>query len=177
MVEDLKKDLCLIHRFHLDPMNSRWFRPPPGYYKLNVDGSYREGKATNGGVLGDVTGQWVWRFTGCSGCTSTLHAELMGLGGLTAICDRNLLRVIIETDSAQVVKLVNDFLEEEHPYFHIILACKRLHRLNWSCHITYVPRNYKKSADCITKLGHSVCANASFVWFDVAPPAFFGGNM
>lgn len=31
-----------FHGFHLDPMNGRWFRPPPGYVKLNVDGSVRD---------------------------------------------------------------------------------------------------------------------------------------
>lgn len=31
---------------NLDPVNGRWFKPPPGYLNLNVDGSFRDGIGT-----------------------------------------------------------------------------------------------------------------------------------
>lgn len=52
--------------------------PIPGYLKLNVHGSFRDGVGTFGGVLRRETGEWLWGFTGKCGNTSPLHAELMG---------------------------------------------------------------------------------------------------
>ena len=47
-------------RYHLDPVNSRWSKPPPGYLKLNVDGGYRDSCGVFGGVLRNDDGEWLW---------------------------------------------------------------------------------------------------------------------
>ena len=159
-----------FHGFHLDPMNGRWFLPPPGYVKLNVDGSVINGNATYGGVLRDHEGNWVWGFTGSCGHSSPLAAELLALKeGLVAVLNNRCLCVIIESDSSIAVQLINGYPEENHPFMHIILECKSLFRRIWSCSITYVPRNYNNSADCIAKLGHTICSLGESVWFNEPP--------
>ena len=86
----------LLHGFHLDPVNGRWFRPPSGYSKLNVEGSVREGKSMYGGILRNDQGQWVWGFTGFCGHASPLQAELVAIKeGLSAIHHHGLFRVIL----------------------------------------------------------------------------------
>lgn len=48
---DMQLRMDDLHGLHLDPVNGRWFRPPPGYVKLNVDGSVRDGNSAYGGLL------------------------------------------------------------------------------------------------------------------------------
>lgn len=45
-----------------DIANGRWTKPPPGYLKPNVDGSFRDGRAAFGGVLRDHHGMWIWPY-------------------------------------------------------------------------------------------------------------------
>lgn len=122
--------------------NGRWFRPLPGYVKLNVDCSVRGGNATYGGPLRDEEGRWVWGFTGSCGFKFVLYAELMAMkASLMALHQKKCVRVIVETNSSEVVQLVNGFP-------------KRLYRRLLSCSIACVPRVYNYSADCIAKLDH-----------------------
>ena len=65
--------------FHLDLMNGRWFQPPQGVFKLNVDGSVRDGQATYGGLLRDHEGNWVWGFGGSCGSAYALYGELVAM--------------------------------------------------------------------------------------------------
>lgn len=51
LVADMQLRVEGFHGVHPDPINGRWFCPPPGYVKLNVDGSVRDGKAMYGGLL------------------------------------------------------------------------------------------------------------------------------
>lgn len=39
-----------------DLVNGRWCKPLSGYLKLNVDGSFQDGKVAYGGILRDVQG-------------------------------------------------------------------------------------------------------------------------
>lgn len=57
-----------FHGFGLDPVNGRWFRPPPNYLKLNINGSMKDGKVTYGG-------HWVWGFVGSCAYTSPLLVQ------------------------------------------------------------------------------------------------------
>ena len=122
------------------PVDGRWFRPPPGYSKLNVDGSFQDGKATYGGLLRDTEGNWVWGYTGFCGFTSPLHAELMSLKeGLLALLQCRHLHIIVESDSSEAVNLINGFPDEEHSLLSVVLECKSIHSLLRSSSITYVP--------------------------------------
>ncbi|KAK8511750.1 hypothetical protein V6N12_000793 [Hibiscus sabdariffa] len=70
------------------PANVRWRKPPPGWCKLNVDGSvgHATGMATCGGGVRNEEGTWLIGFSRKLGLCSVLEAELWGLyeGLLTA---------------------------------------------------------------------------------------------
>lgn len=91
------------------PLNGCWV-PPPGYLKLNVDRGFRDGKAVYGGVLRDDTGKWVWGFAGCFNGNSSLSAEIRAIKeGLQLLVNHGCLRVIVESDSSQLVNLFNSY--------------------------------------------------------------------
>lgn len=126
--EDMKAKLNLLQGFHLDQVNGRWVKPIPGYYKLNVDGSFQDGKAAYGGLLRNDAGQLIWGFVGYCGFTNALHAELMALKErLSTFHNKNALRVVIESNSSQAVNLVLGFLDESYLMLDLILECKCLH--------------------------------------------------
>ena len=54
---NMRLNLETLHSFHLDLVNGCWFRPPPGCYKLNVDGSTRANSNTYGGLLHNYEGE------------------------------------------------------------------------------------------------------------------------
>lgn len=90
---DMQLRIESFHGIYLDLINGRWFRPPPGYVKLNVDDSARDGSATYGGLLRDEKGHWGWGFTGSCGCNSILYAELMAMKeGLIALHQKKCVR-------------------------------------------------------------------------------------
>lgn len=112
----------------LDPVNGRWIKPPPGFLKLNVDGSCRDGWIAFGGVLQDDNGNWLWGFAGKGGFQTTLYAELSALKhGLNMILERDHLCIVVESDSSQAINLIHDNVDASHPLLELILSCKRLH--------------------------------------------------
>lgn len=44
--------------YTFDPINSRWSPPVPGFFKLNVNGGFRDGRNFYGGVLRNNQGHW-----------------------------------------------------------------------------------------------------------------------
>ena len=71
-------------------VNGRWTKPPPGYLKLNVDGSFCDGRAAFGGVLHDHHGMWIWGFAGVVNLQSALAVKLHALNiGLRLLMQRN----------------------------------------------------------------------------------------
>lgn len=49
---------------NFDPMNGKWEKPPPGYLKLNTNGSYRDGVVAFGGLLRYNQDSWLWGYIG-----------------------------------------------------------------------------------------------------------------
>ena len=85
----------------------------------------------------------------------SLATELLGLKeGLGILNDKGLLRVIIESDSSQAINLVHGFSKSDHPLLSIVLDCKRVHKLLWSCSIDHVSRNYNQCAHAMALLAH-----------------------
>ena len=168
---DMRLQNNMFLTLNVDPVNGHWSRPPPGYVKLNVDGSYRDGCGTYGGILRDEDGNWVWGFSGKCNDSSPLHAELMGLReGLQALKDRGILRALVETDSSLAVNLVLGYPDESHPLLDLILECKCIHKNIWSASIMYISRNYNYSAHILASLGHHQARQEGTSWF-VSPPA------
>ncbi|KAM7526225.1 hypothetical protein LguiA_016127 [Lonicera macranthoides] len=141
--------------------------PIPGYLKLNVHGSIRDGVGMFGGVLRSETGEWLWDFAGKCGNTSHLHAELMGVKvGLEKIVARGHLQVIIETDSSEAVNLVDGFPGENHPLLHLVMECKSLHKKVWSYSINHVSLVYNLlCAHKLAGIGHDVSSQEGSILF------------
>ena len=85
--------------------------------------------------------------------------------GLQGLLNHQCLRVIVESDSSEVVQLVNGFSDDEHLLLQLILDCKRIHSMLLNCPITYVPRTYNFNADCLAKFGHTLCTHLGTFWF------------
>jgi len=58
-----------------------WVLPPGDWWKLNVDGSVfgASGDAGVEGLIRDHAGKWILSFSGYSGCTTIMAAELGSL--------------------------------------------------------------------------------------------------
>jgi ribonuclease HI len=87
---------------------SPWVKPSAGSVKLTVDGSFKDGVGGAGMILRDDTGAVI--FSSCrwiSPCIDPLEAELTAcLLGLDLALARSSLPIIIDTDSAQLVSMV-----------------------------------------------------------------------
>ena len=90
--------------------------------------------------------------------------------GLQALVDRQLCRVIIETDLSQSINLLHGYPEESHPHLRSILECKRLHTRVWSSPINYISRSCNVCAHTLARLGRNFCNQPGTFWFDVIPP-------
>lgn len=81
-----------------------------------MDGGFLDGHGNYGGLLRDDLEKKQWGFTGNFPASSPLNTELAALKvGLTAVVERNLLRVLIETDSTQVVHLFQRQPNDDNP--------------------------------------------------------------
>ncbi|KAJ1393391.1 Ribonuclease H domain [Sesbania bispinosa] len=95
-----------------DPLVSAlwWSHPPADFSKLNVDGSYflRSRMMGIGGFLPDSFCNWLWGFSGSVGQGNSLLAVLLALKqGLEIAWEKGHKRLIVETDSLEVIHLVN----------------------------------------------------------------------
>ncbi|XP_073037138.1 uncharacterized protein [Primulina eburnea] len=80
----------------------RWLCPPPGCFKLNVDGSSRgnPGESSVGGVVRDSSGRVVLSFSEFIGVGTNVRAELWAVWrGLLICSDLGLFPLWVETDS------------------------------------------------------------------------------
>lgn len=93
------------------PKLIRWLPPPPGRFKLNVDGSFKcdVGAAGGGGVLRDSLGNLVWAFAApYHNITSSLEAKALALrDGLSHCLDQHNHAIDVDSDSLVVVQASN----------------------------------------------------------------------
>ncbi|KAL2899077.1 Protein ALP1-like [Bienertia sinuspersici] len=86
-------------------------RPPqPGFYKLNIDGSWKDiSKAGGGGVIRRDNGTWFMGFSSKYHSLSPLAAELQALrDGLLLAKQFQLTKVEVETDAKTILPLLED---------------------------------------------------------------------
>ncbi|XP_073154233.1 uncharacterized protein [Henckelia pumila] len=87
----------------------RWLRPPPGFFKLNVDGSSRgnPGESSVGGVVRDSSGHTLGFFSEFIGPGSNVRAELWAVWRGVLFCsDHSLFPLWIETDSQIAIQIL-----------------------------------------------------------------------
>ncbi|KAH0721920.1 hypothetical protein KY289_004964 [Solanum tuberosum] len=141
------------------PRYISWSFPPPGYIKINTDGSFMQnsGLAGYGGIARDDRGRWLGGFVGRLGMvtTSCLTAELWAIhGGLTLAKNFKLKNVIIETDSREALMLImsKGRAVDNHPDCNVIKECRRmLSELGIS--MMHTLREGNSCADHLAKLG------------------------
>ena len=84
------------------------------------------------------------------------YAELQALlFGLNHAWEQRIEKIMVETDSKNVVRYIIEDAEEGHPFHEEILECKKLLHMPWTCHFKFVPRQANNVADCLAKLGQN----------------------
>lgn len=89
----------------------RWLPPPVGVIKLNVDGScFAKTSITgSGGLMRTDTGNWVSGFSSFDSQGDALYVELSAIkNGLTFVWSKGHRKIHCETDSLEVVNLVQE---------------------------------------------------------------------
>jgi hypothetical protein len=104
--------------------DKHWCRPPQGFVKLTVDGSFHatDGSAGAGMALRDDQGIVI--FTACrfmNNCSGPLEAEILAcLEGLELALIRCQLRIIVEIDCSQLVVAAKASSQDRPPLVHLI---------------------------------------------------------
>lgn len=100
-----------LHRGFTRPVLIKWVPPCAGKIKLNTDGCWYESNRNTGfgGLLRDVSGDWILGYFGKAVCESSLKAEIWGIhGGLTIILEKSMSGITIESDALIAVDLINE---------------------------------------------------------------------
>ncbi|XP_073133701.1 uncharacterized protein [Henckelia pumila] len=87
----------------------RWLKPPPGFFKLNVDGSSKgnPGESSVGGLVRDSSGRTLGFFSEFIGPGSNVRAELWAVWRGVLFCsDHSLFPLWIETDSQIAIQIL-----------------------------------------------------------------------
>ena len=108
--EDYKGAL-VVHQIRQRPTDVRWSAPPPGYYKINVDGAIDESRRMSsvGVIIRDCEGRVVVARSKVLNAmyeAETIEAFAVEEGILLAY-ERGLNQVVIESDSLSVVQAIN----------------------------------------------------------------------
>lgn len=148
----------------------QWIKPPLGQFKLNVDGSRNAtGASGAGGVLRNWSGDWIQGFSHHIGIGEVLHAEVWGICiGIKMAVDLQIKKLIIESDSALAVALLNSTDYELHPLATIINNCHGLMKFFDYCVIQHAYRERNTVADMLAKDGINMPRGTCFF---TSPPA------
>lgn len=130
-----------------------WIKPPEGLVKLNVDGSRSvTGLIGAGGVIRDCFGNWCHGFMHNIGSGEVLLAEAWGLAtGLKLVAARNFNHILVESDSAILVNLLQSPNLDLHPLGTLLLNCKSLVASFSSCSIKHVHRERNMVVDGLAR--------------------------
>ncbi|XP_004292858.1 PREDICTED: putative ribonuclease H protein At1g65750-like [Fragaria vesca subsp. vesca] len=106
-----------------------WKMPPHNFFKLNVDGTRTSpsGKIGAVGVIRNHFGDWIIGFHINIGVGEILDAEAWGLfHGLKLAVDLNIKNLLIESDSAILVQLMQNSNFDIHPLGSLLCGCKNI---------------------------------------------------
>ncbi|KAI5327874.1 hypothetical protein L3X38_027270 [Prunus dulcis] len=120
---------------HKVQVDLKWEPPISGQFKLNVDGSRRNGSGHIGarGVIRNSSGDWISGFAVNLGKGQILEAEIWGLFfGLKLALDKEINNLVVEMDSALAVQLIQkQRLTDVHPLAALVASCWELmHKIN-----------------------------------------------
>ncbi|CAL2264407.1 unnamed protein product [Prunus armeniaca] len=99
-------------------------------------------------------GQWMRGFDVNLGVGQVLEAELWGIYlGLKIVWDIGCSAVVLESDLATAVHLLNKNVEDLHPLATMLWGCQDYINKNWVCSIHHVYRECNIVADKLAELG------------------------
>lgn len=106
-----------------------------------------------GGVCRDSDNRWLFGFSRNIGSTNVLWVELWAIFSVISLAwDRNLRRVIIESNSLVVVNLIYGGCFILHPYASLVNQIRAwLHR-EWEVTCVHVRREANQVADCLAEM-------------------------
>lgn len=87
-----------------------WIKSQKGWYKLNIDGAFKNGDSHSGigGIIRNSSGDWVMGVQMKSHSKSSIHSELQALYiGLQLTWEQKLYPLEVETDATHVINYIN----------------------------------------------------------------------
>ena len=127
------------------------------------------GAAAAGGLFRDDTGKWLGGFTVNLGKCSAILAELWGAWyALTLAWDRRYQRVILELDSAVVVKWLVERNVHINSHYSLLKDIFRLLDLDWEVKVCHTLREGNRGADALANIGINFPIGLHL--FENAPP-------
>ncbi|KAI4357360.1 hypothetical protein L6164_001313 [Bauhinia variegata] len=165
---DLVPDSCLIYLPLGSGLGSAsadgsvsigWQFPPIGWVKCNVDGSSRKAhrSAGCGGVYRDGQGKWLCGFARKLKYCNSMKAETYAIyTGLARAWRLGFRQIIIESDAKSAVDLVNKGCSSRHSLAKPVKNARKYLRKEWHVTIVYVPREYNRAADWLSKFAHDL---------------------
>ncbi|KAL4336249.1 hypothetical protein GQ457_07G029660 [Hibiscus cannabinus] len=147
-----------------------WAPPEQGWVKLNTDGARHatSGMASCGGVLRDHLGEWILGFSKFIGVCSVIDAELWGvLVGLESAWSRGFRRIVIETDSLDVFRLLQSDNHSQQR-LSLLMHLNRLRHQDWIVKVQHIVREENRVADSLAKTTSSTGFHV--IYYDLPPP-------
>ncbi|CAN1176014.1 Putative ribonuclease H protein At1g65750 [Linum perenne] len=142
----------MILNFRMSGSWVGWTKPPFGWVKLNIDGSYTEDNNSMavGGLLRDAQGEWVTGFTNKLGRGSAIQAELTAIrDGLSLVWVLGFRKVQAESDCLEAVEMMTCMEFQNHPHAVLGYEIKELLSRNWECTFKHIYREANKVADTL----------------------------
>ncbi|XP_075480593.1 uncharacterized protein LOC142521250 [Primulina tabacum] len=138
----------------------RWLCPPPGCFKLNVDGSSRgnPGESSVGGVVRDSSGRVVLSFSEFIGVGTNVRAELWAVWrGLLICSDLGLFPLWVETDSQISLQI----LRSRRCHWDLHRTVTRILFLlrGRAVHFSHIFREGNSVADALAARAHTIRAS------------------
>lgn len=119
-----------------------WVRPREGQYKLNVDGSDKDGVITGGGIIRDAQGHLVVAFSSRYGNGTNNMAEFLALKEGIDLCNSlQLTNVTGECDSQLVVDAISLGRLSHWRLIHIFRLCRRHFPESYTIHHSFRQTN------------------------------------
>ncbi|KAA3484878.1 putative LRR receptor-like serine/threonine-protein kinase [Gossypium australe] len=136
---------------------------------LSTDGAVARdsGHAASRGVVRDREGNWIMGFGRYLGVCSPFEVKAWSiLDGILLLLNKGFRRVIIQTDSLEVVQALNDLGIKESGVT-VLRRAQRTMRLEGQWRILHIPREHNLVADRLAKL--SLNCKSILQIFDEAP--------
>lgn len=116
-------------------------------------GGFLDGQGTYGGVIRDE---------------KRVMKLLAMQVGLQALAYNACMRIIVETDSPQMINMLKEQPDVDHPLLELIMNIRATFRNLSFCTATYAPRIWNMCANALAKLGYNLSV-LGMIWFDVIP--------